>query len=55
VITSETDKLLKEEIIADMQNPNGSIKILIATSTISMGVNIKGIVSRVYAINFSDC
>ena len=28
--------------MADMQNPNGKMRIIIATSTISMGVNIKG-------------
>lgn len=42
VITSETDKEVKEEVIHDMQNPEGNIRILIATSTISMGVNIRG-------------
>ena len=30
------------EIFADMQDQNGKIKIIIATSAISMGVNIRG-------------
>ena len=42
VITAETSKEMKESIIADMQETDGKLKIIIATSTISMGVNIKG-------------
>ena len=42
MLTAETDKDTKEEIIEDLQKENGKIKLMIATSTLSMGVNIKG-------------
>ena len=48
VITSETNKDIKDQIIQDLQDVNGKVKIIIATSTISMGVNIKGITGHIF-------
>ena len=45
VITAETDSELKANILDDLQNKSGKIRLIIATSTLSMGVNIKGMPS----------
>jgi len=40
-MTADTNKELKEEIINDLQSAEGKLCVVIATSTLSMGINIK--------------
>ena len=42
VLTAETEKEAKDRIIADLQTEYGKVRLIVATSTLSMGVNIKG-------------
>ena len=43
VVTAETEKCEKEEVIKDLQQADGKFRLVIATSTLSMGINIKGV------------
>ena len=40
VITAETQRKEKEYILDDLQKEDGKIRLIIATSTLSMGINI---------------
>ena len=40
MFTAKTEKALKEMIIQDLQSRDGVIRLIIATSALSMGVNI---------------
>ena len=40
---SKTIEQVKENIKTDMQNPDGRIRVLTATSAAGMGVNYKGV------------
>jgi superfamily II DNA/RNA helicase len=51
VITAETQRKEKEDILDDLQKEDGKIRLIIATSTLSMGINIKGLCGIITAIN----
>lgn len=40
---SKTPEVIKEEIKVDLDNPDGNIRVLVATSAAGMGVNFKGV------------
>lgn len=40
---SKTPELIKEDIKLDLDDPNGDIRVLVATSAAGMGVNFKGV------------
>ena len=45
VYTAETNEALKKFIVDDLKSSTGKIRVVIATSALSMGVNIAGLSS----------
>ena len=40
---SITSDKMKEDILNDLKDPRGTVRVIVATSALSMGVNIAGI------------